>query len=73
MPRLALKALEAYAQLERYLFIDGQPTSMLTWGGDLRGVPQEVCFVCSLLQLGGLGLKCVHEQGTPACPYQRLP
>ena len=23
MPRLALKALEAYGQLERYLFIDG--------------------------------------------------
>ena len=27
MTRLALKTVEAYAQLERYLFIDGQPTS----------------------------------------------
>ena len=35
-PRLALKALEAYAHLERYLFIVGQPTSMLIRGGDLR-------------------------------------
>ena len=48
MPRLALKALEAYAQLERYLFIGGQPTSMLIRGGDLRS-RTGVCFVCSLL------------------------
>ena len=40
MPRLALKVSEACAQLERFLFIDGQPTSMLIRGGDLRGVPQ---------------------------------
>ena len=31
---------EACAQLERYLFIDGQPTSMFIRGGELRRVPQ---------------------------------
>ena len=66
MPRLALKALEAHTQPERYLFIDGQPTSMLIPGGKLRRVP-GVCAVCPLLQLGGLGVECVHEEGTPAC------
>ena len=39
MPRLALKASEAYAQLERYLFVDAQSTSMLI-RGDLRVIPQ---------------------------------
>ena len=24
-----------------------------------------MCFVCSLLQSGGLGMECVHEKGTP--------
>ena len=31
MPFLALKALEAYGQLERYLFFDGQPTNLVGW------------------------------------------
>ena len=71
MPRLALKALEAYAQLERYLFIHGQPTSMLIGGGELRGVPQGCALSVHLCNLAGV--KCVHEEGTPACPNQRLP
>ena len=51
MPRLALKALEAYAQLERYLFIDGQPTSVLIRGGDLRGVHRVVrCLFTSAVR-----------------------
>ena len=54
MPRLALKALEACSTGE--MFIDGHPTSMLIRGGDLRGVLQGVCFVCSLLQPGETGL-----------------
>ena len=44
----------------RYLFIDGQPTSMLIRDGDLRSPTY-----CSLLSSGGLGLECVHEEGTP--------
>ena len=53
MPRLALKVLEAHAQLERYLFIDGQPTSMLTRGGDLRGVPQGCALSVHFCNLAG--------------------
>ena len=53
MQRLALKALEAYAQLERYLFIDGQPTSMLIRGGDLRGVPQGCALSVHFCNLAG--------------------
>ena len=64
MPRLALKALEACAQLERHFDVN------LGWR--FEESPTGVCFVCSLLQPGGLGLECVHEKGTPACPYQRL-
>ena len=50
-PRLALKALEA--QLERYLFMDGQPTSMLIRGGDLRGVPQGCALSVHFCILAG--------------------
>ena len=53
MPRLALKALEAYGQLERYLFVDGQPTSMLIRGGDLRGVPQGCALSVHFCNLAG--------------------
>ena len=53
MPRLALKALEAYGQLERYLFIDGQPTSMLIRDGDLRGVPQGYALSVHFCNLAG--------------------
>ena len=53
MPRQAQKALEAYAQLERHLFIDGQPTSMLIRGGDLRGVPQECALSVHFCNLVG--------------------
>ena len=53
MPRLALKALEAYGQLERYLLIDGQPTSMLIRGGDLRGVPQGCAWSVHFCNLAG--------------------
>ena len=57
MPRLALKALEAYAQLERYLF-----TAVLIRGGKLWGVPQGCALSVQFCNLA-----------TPACPYQRLP
>ena len=53
MPRLALKALEAYAQLQRDLFLDGQPTSMLIRGGELRGVPQGCALSVQFCNLGG--------------------
>ena len=62
MPRLAVKALEAYAQLERYLFTDGQPTSMLIRGSkhfdagsrwQVEGSPTGVCAVCPLCNLAG--------------------
>ena len=53
MPRLALKALEACAQLERYLFIDGQPTSMLIRGGDSRGVPEGCALSVHFCNLAG--------------------
>ena len=53
MPRLALKSLEAHAQLERHLFIDGQPTSMFIRGGDLRGVPQECALSVHFCNLSG--------------------
>ena len=48
-----MKALEAYARLERYLFIDGQPTSMLIRGGDLRGVPQGCALSVHSCNLAG--------------------
>ena len=53
MSRLALKALDAYAKLERYPFTDGQPTSMLCRGGDLRGVPQGRALSVHFCNLAG--------------------
>ena len=53
MPRLALKALEAYGQLEPFLFIDGQHTSMLIRGGGLRGVPQGCALSVHFCNLAG--------------------
>ena len=53
LPRQALKALEAYAQLERYLFIDCQPTSMLIRGGELRMVPQGCALSVHFCNLAG--------------------
>ena len=52
-PRLALKAFEAHAQLERYSFIDGQPTSMLIRGGELRRVPQGCALSVHFCNLAG--------------------
>ena len=53
MPRLALKALEAVAQLERYLFVEGRPTSMSIRGGDLRRVPQGCALSVHFCSLAG--------------------
>ena len=72
MPRLALKALEAHGQLERYLFIDGQPTSMLIRGGELRRVPQGCALPVHFCNLAGWAWNVCMKRGTPARPYQRL-
>ena len=44
-------------KLERYLFIDGQPTSMLVRGGELREVPQGCVLSVHFCNLAaGLGM-----------------
>ena len=68
MPRLALEALEAYAQLERYLF-----TAVLIRGGKLWGVPQGCALSVHFCNLAGWAWNVCMKKGTPACPYQRLP
>ena len=63
MPRLALKALEACGQVERYLFIDGQPTSMLIRCGDLRGVPLGCALSVHSCNLAGWAWNvCVNRE-----------
>lgn len=39
-PRQALHALNLYARLQRFLWIDGQPTGHILAGHGLRGIPQ---------------------------------
>ena len=63
MSRLALVALEAYGQLEIYPFIDGQPTSMLMRGGDLREFPQECALSVHFCNLTGwAGNLCMKRE-----------
>ena len=65
MSRLALEALEAYAQLERYLFIDGQPTAMLIGGGDSRGVPLGCALSVHFCNLAGCAWNVCMNRGLP--------